>query len=141
MKRFKLLSCLLAVALSLGTVVSSTAATLPQNFAASDGKVFQINTALSVEKGAGVIYVKHYSGTVMPFADATGTLWTKVLNSPNFSQYFIKIPNTDRYMNTTLSSEISCISSQTVFAYPFSTQAEWFQDNCALHTVVKNASN
>lgn len=121
--------------------VAASAATLPENFAASDGRVFQIHSALSVEKGAGVIYIKAASGSVFPFADSTGAVWTKVINSANFNQRYVKVPNTDRYMNTTFSVEISCISQQTVFSYPTSAPAEWFQDGCALHAIVKNSSN
>lgn len=130
----------LSLALSL-FAFAANAATLTENFVASNGQVFQIHSVLSVEKGAGVIYVKQATGSIHPFADATGAVWTKVLNSANFSQHYIRVGTTDRYMNTTVITEISCVSSQTVFGYYSASQPEWFQDGCALHTAVRNASN
>lgn len=128
-------------AASLFLASFSAFAGLGENFVASDGKVFQIHSALSVEKGANVIYVKQASGTVQPFADSTGAVWNKVVSVLNSSNHYVKNPTSDRWYNTYFTTEISCISSQTVLGYPTNAPAEWISDNCALHQAIKNASN
>jgi len=140
LKSLRKFSMLAAVVLSLAAAGSAHAG-LSDTFVASDGKVFQTHSVISVEKGAGVIYVKQASGTVQPFADATGSVWLKVAATMNYTTRFVKVPGTDRWINVNYITEISCISNQTVFGYPTSTQPEWFQDSCALHTAVKNLSN
>lgn len=119
---------------------STQAATLGDNYVASDGKVFQISNILSVEKGINTVMIKQLTGTVQPFADATGSVWNKVVNSYGFSQRFIRVGTSDRYMETTHTTEISCINNQSAFGYT-SAQPEYFADGCALQNAVKANSN
>ena len=118
----------------------SAFAGLSESFVAADGKVFQIATVLSVEKVTGFVSVKQATGSVQNFSDPSGTVWNRVLVVLNSSNHYVKVPNSNRWMNTAPATEISCISNQTAFGYP-SAQPEWFQDACALHTAVKNVSN
>ncbi len=113
---------------------------LSESFVASNGKIFQVHSSISVEKGEGVIYVKQASGTVHPFQDTTGSVWLKVASYMNTATHHVRVPNTDRWMNTNFTTEISCVSNQTVFAYPTSTPAEWFQDGCSLQVAAQNLS-
>jgi hypothetical protein len=131
----------LFAAVALLASFAAGAAPLTQNFVADNGKVFQINHVLSVEKVPGFVNVKQALGTVHPFPDATGAVFQKVRTSPGFDASFVRVPGTDRYMKTTGTSEISCVSSQTVFAYPSQAPAEWFADGCQLHSVVKASAN
>ena len=126
--------------LSLSFASFVNAATLADNFVASDGKVFQIHSVNSVEKGAGVIYVKQTTGSIQGFADTNGSVWTKVSNYINYTGHYVRIQGTDRYMNTWFTTEISCISNQSAFGYT-TGQAEYFADGCALQNAVKALSN
>lgn len=118
----------------------SAFAGLAESFVAADGKVFQIASVLSVEKGNGTVNIKQASGTVQQFSDPQGTVWAKVLVVLNSSNHYVKVPNINRYMNTAVATEVSCISNQTAFGY-VGAPAEYFADACALQTAVKNASN
>jgi hypothetical protein len=118
------------------------AAQLAQNFAAADGKVFQIASPISIEKADGAVNVKHQNGSTQAFADPTGAVWAKIVASPTFATHYVQVVGTNRYMNTTVTTEILCMSNQTWFGYPFGTlQPDVFADGCATHAVVRASSN
>ena len=138
---FKSLSALIAVACLLACG-GAQAAPLSYNFVADSGQVFQTKNVLSVEKAPGYVKVRQMSGTVQSFPDATGAVFNKVLNSPSFAASFVQVPGTTRYVNTTVVTEVLCYSgTQTAIGYPSPVQAEFFNDGCQLHAVVKASSN
>lgn len=145
MKRITL-SLLSVFALCLGLVAcgGAHAGVLTQNFVSDDNKVFQVENALSVEKVANAVQVTNINGTTYSYPDATGALYTKILNSTGFGSHFYQMGGTLLHMNTTVVTQITCYSggTQTAFSYPFSTaQARFFADSCAAFNAIKAASN
>jgi len=130
-----------ATAAMLVLSASASAGPLAKNYVADNGKVFQTEHVLSVESVPGEVRVKQLTGSVHHFPDASGAVFQKVRTSPTFAASFVQVPGTNRFMKTDSTTEISCISSQTVFAYPSSAPAEWFADGCQLHAVVKASAN
>lgn len=118
------------------------AATLSGNFVSDDGKVFQIENAISIEKVTGAVNVAAANGTTYAFADGTGALYNKILASVGFTSHYIQVPGTLMHMNTTAALYITCYGgNQTAFAYPPNLPAKFFADNCALLNAIKAASN
>lgn len=135
---------ILVSALASSVMFSNTteAATLTLNFVSDTGKVFQIASILSVDWNGSSVVVRMPNGSDQYFADASGSVYAKVLASAGFSSRFIRVNATsNRYMNTQLASEISCIGNQTAFGYYSANNPEFFNDACALHNAVKAASN
>ena len=121
---------------------AATAATLTLNFVADNGLVFQIANVFSVDYDGSSVIVRMPNGSNQYFADASGGVYAKVLASAGFSSRFVRVNATsNRYMNTQLASEISCVSNQTAFGYYSANNPEFFNDGCALHNAVKAASN
>lgn len=144
MKNITRRACIALASLATAAVLTACggnayAGTLPESFKADNGKVFQIHSVLSVEYANGTVIVKQATGSAQPFPDATGAVWSKVLASTDFYKHYVQVPGTVRYMNTSVTTEISCISNQSVFGYP-QGQPEFFADACALHNAVKNAA-
>lgn len=122
----------------------ANAATLTQNFVADNGIVFSVQYALSVEKVPNALLVTSGNGTTYSYPDATGALYTKVLNSPGFGSHYVQVTGTLLYMNTADIVQVLCFSggTQTVITYPQGTaQARFFTDNCGLYNQIKAASN
>lgn len=138
---------LFTIAICIGLIAcggSANAGTLTQNFVADDGKIFAVQYALSVEKVPNAVLVTSGNGTTYSYSDATGALYTKVLNSPGFGSHYVQVAGTLLYMNTADIVQVLCYSggTQTVFTYPQGTaQARFFNDNCGLYNQVKAASN
>lgn len=132
----------LSLALSLFAFAASAGA-LTQNFVADNGRVFQIANVLSVDYNGWSVVIKTANGGNQYFDDATGAVYARIISSAGFNSRFVRVGTSNRYMNTqTNISEISCISNQTVFAWAIgANQPEYFNDGCALHTAVRNASN
>lgn len=131
-----------AMCIGLAACGAAHAGVLTQNFVSDDGKVFQVEGAVSVEKVAGAVQVTNTNGTTYSYADGTGALYTKILNSPGFGSHFYQIGGTLLHMNTTLVTQITCYSggTQTAFAYPASP-VRFFADSCAAVNAIKAASN
>lgn len=131
-----------AMCVGLAACGAAHAGVLTQNFVSDDGKVFQVEHALSVEKVPGAVQVTNSNATTYSYPDATGALYTKILNSPGFYSHFYQIGGTLLHMNTTVVTQITCYSggTQTAFAYP-ATSARFFPDSCAAVNAIKAASN
>jgi len=122
--------------------VAAQAAGPLQTFVSDDNKVFQVEHALSVTKVPGALEVVTVNGTTYSYADATGALYTKVLNSAGFAAKFVQVGSTLIHMNTNQVTQITCYGgNQTAFAYPFSSvQVRFFPDACVLFNKVKTNS-
>jgi hypothetical protein len=120
---------------------AATAATLNLNFVADNGRVFQIANVFSVDYDGSSVIVRMPNGSNQYFADASGGVYAKIKASDGFSSRFVRVGTSNRYMNTQLASEISCVSNQTAFGYYSANNPEFFNDGCALHNAVKAASN
>ncbi len=133
---------MILAAMSLAMAASSfaSAGTLTQNFTGDSGNVFQIENALSVEKVANAVEVTAANGTTYTYADATGALYTKILNSTGFSARYIQVAGTLKHINTVLPMYIQCYSNQTALAYA-TVPARIYQDGCSLFNAIKAQSN
>lgn len=142
-KRFfrpAMLCATVLAALSIGSVAS--AASLTNNFKDSNGKVFQTETVLSIEKVGTAINIRDAAGLVHSYVDSTGSVMTAVLASSYVASHYVQVPGTSKYMHTTNASDITCYySSQSMFTYPGATQQEAFADGCQLWQAVKAISN
>lgn len=120
------------------------AGALTQNFVADNGRVFQVDHALSVDRDVpnGRIVVQQVNGGFQYFADASGGVWAKVLPTLKADKW-VQVGTSNRYMALTFVSEVTCwpSSGSTVFAWATVANAEQFLDGCALHARVKAASN
>ncbi len=131
---------LLILSLAFCTIAAQ-AATLNSNYVASDGKVFQTANILAVEQGTGTILITQATGTVQPFADTTGSIYTKVVSAYGFSHRFVKVSATStKFINVALATEVSCMSNQSAIGFP-AAQPIWLQDACVFQNAVKALSN
>lgn len=138
-----LLSILLGIVAAFGLAAcggNAIAGTLTQNFVADDGRVFVVQDALSVEKVANAVLVTGKNGTTYSYPDATGALFTKILNSAGFSSHFIQVAGTLQYVNTTVPVYIMCFTGKTYFADE-TGPGRYFNDGCALVNAIRAASN
>lgn len=143
MKSIKILAASIILAALAACGGQAKAAQLPDNFVASDGRVFQTVNEVSVQFVSGAVLVKQMSGSVQSFPDPTGSVSAKVLASPDFAKRHVQAPATPGlYVNTAVSTEISCQSSQTVIGYGYSlTPTSVFADGCQLWQAIKAVSN
>lgn len=120
------------------------AGALTQNFVSDNGRVFQVDHALSVDRDAvrGTIAVQQINGSYQYFADASGGVWAKVLPALKADKW-VQVGTSNRFMALTFVSEVTCFSASGTTAFGWATvpSAEYFVDGCALHAKVKAASN
>lgn len=119
------------------------AATLSNNFKDINGKVFQTETVLSIEKVGTAINIRDTAGSVHSYVDnGSGSVMSAVLASAYVTSHYVQVPGQSKYMHTTNATEVICYSgTQTAFSYPGTTPAEFFADGCQLWQAVKAVSN
>lgn len=129
-----------AVALAACGAGQANAATLTQNFVGDSGNVFQVNDALSFKQVSGAVQVVAANGTTYAYPDATGALFTKLVNATH--GFYVNVPGTLEYMNTISPIYILCYSgSQSGFAYAGAIPARFIPDGCGLFNTIKSQSN
>ena len=144
MKSFRTVLAVLFVALAMvGIISTASAAPLNGNFVTGDNRVVQIEHILSFQKNDfnKSVDIKQVNGSLQPFADPTGALFNRMRSAAQLSGYFVQVPGTDRWLHTRKHTEVTCQNGQSLIAYGFVGQPEYFADGCALHALIKANSN
>lgn len=141
-KLFTSLACTLLACFALAACGGGNAyaGTLTQNFKGDSGNVFQINDALSFKQVSGAVQVVAANGTTYSYPDASGALFTKLINAS--TGFYVNVPGTMEYMNTIAPLYVLCYSgSQTGFAYAGSIPVRFLPDGCSLFNTIRSQSN
>jgi hypothetical protein len=138
MKSMVLAECLAAASFS------AQAGVLDKNFVGVNPSgtpiVFNLHEAFTVEKIAGAVVVTAANLTQYSYADPTGALYTKILNSPDFARTFYPVSGTLIHVNVQKPLYIQCYQNKTTMTYNATGYTLQYADNCATFNGMYSAS-
>lgn len=116
-------------------------ASLPNTFNTTDGQVFSLGEAATVQKFADYVAVQNLDGETHNYPDVSGAMWAKITSSPFFSERFSNIAGT-LYINTEPLSYAYCENGNSIFYIKSSAvYGIAYNDLCAAFNNLVTASN
>lgn len=135
---FRSIAVLAAVAFSLAACGGAQAQVMPEMFKASNGAVLTTHDVRSVEQVPGFIRVIYQNGndSYQDFSDSSGSVFANVLASPGFTDKFVRVGTSNRYVQASQGRRTFCNYNGTMIVWMVGSAEEFAGDGCALHQAI-----